>query len=277
MSIKNQLKKIARRLYKFHQYQHYRTLLHKNRELQDKYRGKRIFILGNGASLNDIDLSLLKDEYTISCNYIALHKDFSKLDLCFFADPSSKRSIWATPTRGPVPTGTVKNGFRLLHDKTRPMKTQFVFNVTMKNFIEQNRLFSDHEVFYVMAGDGLIESKKVETDLTKPISTMDGALYFMINLALYMGFKDIYLCGCGYTYYPQQSGHFYEDWTKEDHVEADPRHEILNRIASQQGTTIFNVVPESFKSPVYRLIPVRDLQKIVSSQEINEVPERAVS
>ena len=37
-------------------------------ELRDKYRGERCFIIGNGPSLNNTDLSQLRDEYTFGLN-----------------------------------------------------------------------------------------------------------------------------------------------------------------------------------------------------------------
>ena len=39
-------------------------------KLRDKHKGKRGFIIANGPSLQDIDMSLLKDEITIGCNGI---------------------------------------------------------------------------------------------------------------------------------------------------------------------------------------------------------------
>ncbi len=39
-------------------------------ELRDRYRGERVFILGNGPSLTKCDLSLLADEYTFGVNKI---------------------------------------------------------------------------------------------------------------------------------------------------------------------------------------------------------------
>jgi hypothetical protein len=41
-------------------------------ELKDKHKGERCFIVGNGPSLNDMDLSLLKNEITIGMNRIYL-------------------------------------------------------------------------------------------------------------------------------------------------------------------------------------------------------------
>lgn len=39
---------------------------------RDRYRGKRCFIIGNGPSLRQMDLSVLKDEYTFGLNRIYL-------------------------------------------------------------------------------------------------------------------------------------------------------------------------------------------------------------
>jgi len=39
---------------------------------QDRFSGKRCFVIGNGPSLKDMDLSLLKDEYTFGMNRVYL-------------------------------------------------------------------------------------------------------------------------------------------------------------------------------------------------------------
>ena len=38
------------------------------RQLKDRYRGERCFIIGNGPSLRDMDLSVLRDEHTFGLN-----------------------------------------------------------------------------------------------------------------------------------------------------------------------------------------------------------------
>ena len=38
------------------------------REMKDRYRGERCFIIGNGPSLRDMDLSVLRDEHTFGLN-----------------------------------------------------------------------------------------------------------------------------------------------------------------------------------------------------------------
>lgn len=42
------------------------------KDLKGKYKGKRVFVLGNGPSLNDTELYLLKDEYKVCFNHFYL-------------------------------------------------------------------------------------------------------------------------------------------------------------------------------------------------------------
>jgi hypothetical protein len=50
----------------------YRVSTQRMRALKDKHRGERCFIVGNGPSLNDTDLSLLRNEVTFGLNRIYL-------------------------------------------------------------------------------------------------------------------------------------------------------------------------------------------------------------
>ena len=44
--------------------------------LKDIHKGERCFIIGNGPSLNKLDLSKIKDEYTFGVNAIYLNHRF---------------------------------------------------------------------------------------------------------------------------------------------------------------------------------------------------------
>jgi hypothetical protein len=46
------------------------------RDLRDKHKGKRCFIIGNGPSLKNMDISKLKNEITIGSN--GIYKNFEK-------------------------------------------------------------------------------------------------------------------------------------------------------------------------------------------------------
>ena len=47
-----------------------RNILIKNRSLENIYRGERCFLIATGASINDIELSKLANEFTIVSNLI---------------------------------------------------------------------------------------------------------------------------------------------------------------------------------------------------------------
>ena len=53
----------------------YRTSMRRLPTYRDKHKGKRCFIIGNGPSLKNTDLSLLKDEYTFGLNRIYMNFD----------------------------------------------------------------------------------------------------------------------------------------------------------------------------------------------------------
>lgn len=59
--------------------------IHKFKELHNKYKGKRIFILGNGPSLNHQPLYLLKDEYTMCFNHFHLMNERNNWKPNFYA------------------------------------------------------------------------------------------------------------------------------------------------------------------------------------------------
>lgn len=49
--------------------------LEKFKKIHNKYKGKRIFIIGNGSSLNEMPLYLLKDEYKMCFNHFPLMEE----------------------------------------------------------------------------------------------------------------------------------------------------------------------------------------------------------
>ena len=106
-------------------------------------------------------------------------------------------------------------------------------------------------------------------DLDKPNDFMIGSHYFMIASAIYMGFKEIYLLGVGYTYQPIQRCHFYdssseiENAKKIENALVDSRNIDIINVAENRGVKIYNVVPDGYESPMYNKINLSDLYKIV--------------
>jgi hypothetical protein len=64
-------------------------LLRKNKEFKNKHFGKRCFILGNGPSLNKVDLNKIKDDLIFTVNQFPRHDSFGNIipNYHFWADP----------------------------------------------------------------------------------------------------------------------------------------------------------------------------------------------
>lgn len=218
-----------------------------NGRLKGRYAGERCFLLCTGSSLKEIDLSLISEEYTFGCNLLIQHPDVRKHGLSFYAAMDPYFDLVTDPN----PTVRPAVFFPSIEAAFRGHETILFLHPSGRRFIEKNGLLCGRDVFYVRGGALMESAREQVVDLTRPITFMDGSVFFMMAAAVYMGFREIYLCGCGYTYSPLQVGHFYEDWIQLDDRPVDPRHQIAKEIAGQHGVSIRNVVPEGFGSPVY--------------------------
>jgi hypothetical protein len=129
----------------------------------------------------------------------------------------------------------------------------------------------------------------------------DGSVFAMIAISMYLGFKELYLCGAGYTYQPLRVFHYYDEpllsraltgaerdallehirlqgveahaitgdadaqrpiWVS--HQPVDERHTVINRYAQMQGVKIYSVVPDGFESPIYSPVSGRELARRLS-------------
>lgn len=113
------------------------------RRLQDIHEGKRCFVIGNGPSLNDMDLSYLKEEYTFGMNRIYLafpewgfqtsylvsvndlvieqcYRDFQKLDIPKFFSWRARNLLYprGTPDQQTHFLFTTYSGPRFAQDVT---------------------------------------------------------------------------------------------------------------------------------------------------------------
>ena len=84
----NQLKNCLVKIRFVRNHKNYSKLIKRNLRFKNMFDGKRCFVLGNGPSLNKIDFSLLKDEYTFTCNQLPNNSNFAKLktNFHFWAD-----------------------------------------------------------------------------------------------------------------------------------------------------------------------------------------------
>jgi hypothetical protein len=173
-----------------------------NAKLKNKFYDKRCFLLGTGVSLDEIDPLFLNKEYVFACNLMFMHKDFSIFNANFYAIIQSFFGfIYAKP----------HDIYLGIDESSLSEETLIFLRAFNKLYIEKSNFFKDKQKIYVKPGGSFKDADKKSFDLTERIDYFDGAFAFMVAAATYMGFKELYLCGFGYTYSPILEFHFYDE------------------------------------------------------------------
>ena len=127
---------------------------------------------------------------------------------------------------------------------------------------------------------GQTDNVRVDHKMDEVFSMMEGSLAGMIGVALYLGYTDITLVGCDYTFTPKMQGHFYERGPEKRREGAAFLGEILNLIKDK--VSIRTITPnEKFRGDVlpsmtYKELtgndPVyKDSSKIVSEANLKQL------
>jgi hypothetical protein len=189
-----------------------------NRSLRNRHKGKRCFVIGNGPSLKEMDLSVLSDEVTIGANSFYKHRDAERVGLKYlcigdqsFMLDEPKSVEWHNLISERLPRTTL-----LAHPDLGQLRRKY-------------HLYSKHEVFYFRRGVVVPFAAPVHFDLTRPINVGNTTgTQLAIPLAVYLGCTDIVLLGFdanwleGFT----RAYHFYEkhdQFPEFDSLQADHR------------------------------------------------------
>lgn len=185
-------------------------------QYKNKYIGKRCFLVGNGPSLSVDDLNLIKDEYSFGCNKIFeifpqvdwRPSFYAFLDDVFIEDIIENRESLNCPKF-------------LYFDAKKQLDAR---NQTLEDTI-----WVDHfqqEVYTVSPSPMAWSASSNATVMT-----------FMIELAIYMGFSEIYLIGvdCTNAVVSSDGGptHFVSGYHKEGSQDIAMRRRAQHRVAGK--------------------------------------------
>ncbi len=164
------------------------TTLHKHKhrvsEFKNKYKGERCFIIGNGPSLNKVDLRLLEDEYTFGVNAI-----FYKYDEMGFK-----------PTFYMVEDGHVINDN---HDRINRIDYSMKFfpHIYQKNIKhDENTIFFNADMGFYQGSHPYYCKPRFSQDCSDVIYAGQTVTYMCLQLAFYLGFKEVFLIGMDFDY-----------------------------------------------------------------------------
>lgn len=190
--LRNFLKNIISNLKYFIKRKEYKKILSKNKVFKNSHIGERCFILGNGPSLKNVDFSKLTNEFTFSVNQLMRRDDFTSLnpnihfwaDENFFIGDSNKKEIEELIT-------TMK--------KVYDTGAKVFYPISSMKFVNDNSLYFENRVFFHYSKLRMSDNYKGEIDFSKNTFGFGTVVQWCITLAIYMGFKEIYLLGCDNT------------------------------------------------------------------------------
>ena len=182
-------------------------LEYKNFKLEDKHLGEQCYIFGDGVSIQNYDLHNFNDKIGIACNHFPFHKDFKKTNvkyailsepfyfMPFFDSIVKKRKVRTILSLNPI---------SFHYRKIVRANPEISFFINLSNFL----FFKRKNIFYLYRN--ILSKKNKEHNLCKEFDCDKGVLRRAISLAVYLGFKNIYLVGCDYLMNPAKYGHWYE-------------------------------------------------------------------
>jgi hypothetical protein len=153
-------------------------------KLKNKFQGKRVFIIGNGPSLNKIDLNLLKNEYSFGVNSI-----FYKTNEMGF-----RPNFYVVEDRH-----VIKDNL----DKINEYDCEFkIFPIQYKKYIKtkKNVYFFKMNTGYYNKTSPYYCVPRFSCDASKNIYCGQSVTMINIQLAYYLGFSEVYLIGMDHEY-----------------------------------------------------------------------------
>lgn len=168
----------------------------------NKHKGQRAFIIGNGPSLNKCDLTLLKDEITFGVN--AIYLNFDKM--------------------GFNPTYYVVEDVFVAEDRADEIN---LIKGSVKFFGNYLQYCLSHNTDVIWTNvrfryDDYPDFPHFSTNALRQLWTGGSVSYLCMQLAYYMGFSEIYLIGFDHSYVIP--GNAIIDKTKITSVSDDPNH-----------------------------------------------------
>jgi hypothetical protein len=204
-------------------------LFAKNKKFKNMHQGERCFILATGPSIKSQNLTILEKELTISVGSFFLHDEINKIKPSYHV---------LAPCHPPFDFNTLNKIFLGFKNSFKQTKEPHVFmginnyEFSYKEFLAKNEELNPKSNSFVNfeGSKELNENNYNEDeiwDLSKTPFSLRTVIYLGIQLAVYMGCREIYLLGCDHDYISDTSRttnhHFYADdksYSDKEHLDS---------------------------------------------------------
>ena len=170
-----------------------------NADLQNRFTGKRCFVIGNGPSLKQHDLRPLGGEVTIVMNHFYMHPvlEHWRPTVHCAGDPAGDYWLPSLPRM----LAEIQADYHLLR-------------LPVKRYVDEHGLDDRGRVRYTSTHTDIFDwpQRALHLNLTRPSPRVQNTSILAIVVALAMGCSPVYLLGLDYDYLSHRSidRHFYE-------------------------------------------------------------------
>jgi hypothetical protein len=149
-------------------------------QLKNKHKGERCFIIGNGPSLNNLDLTLLKNEFTFGVN--AIYTNFEKM--------------------GFYPTYHVVEDIFVAEDRANEINNHKGSTKLFGNYLDYCLKKDERSILMNVNMDYRTYKNfpKFSKNISRKIWVGGTVSYLCMQIAYSMGFKEVYLVGFDHNY-----------------------------------------------------------------------------
>lgn len=254
----------------------------KNKELQDKYKNKRCFIIGNAKSIRKQNLGLLANEMVFVTNEFFKYEKYqdARPDYYVIVDPAYFNE---------------NTGEQLLYKMDKVQKYEhkpaFVVPDSARKIISERYKWDEWaDVYYLHAGLRFASDYSKIWDITKPVPFPQSVIQVAMLLATFMGFREIYLLGVeetgiydvlnayldriptNYAYEEKNESKNYinviksrpiEEWLRGCAIIFQHYREVYD-YCKRRGVEVFNCTPETLVTS----IPHKNLESVLKCDKI---------
>jgi len=179
--------------------------------IKNIHAGESCYIFGDGISIKWFDLSVFSNKPSISLNKIGFHKqsNFLNLKYSLFLEPFYFYPYFWDKDKATVKiTGKkfFKNNVQIKFRELIKDQKETTFFTNISNY----PVLWNSNIYYLFQIINDPESPFLQECYSKNENIFKGSMRSAIALAIFMGFKEIFLIGCDYTHEKTRSHHWYE-------------------------------------------------------------------
>lgn len=177
-----------------------------NEALNNSIQGnKRCFIMGTGGTIKLQNLKLLHNEDVFSCSFCSLIDDYEYIRPEYYILPAL--------TSDPVHIGKERETY--IREKidffSKTIISPIVFcDYKDRNYIQYYNGFKGKEIYYLQQTEKWDEKRTDVYNLCEKTPTIQTGSIMMLKIAMYMGYKKIYLIGTEHDLFTHKYGHAYD-------------------------------------------------------------------